>query len=123
MTPKSSRIDDLLDDAALQNPLVLPVAGTNAGGPSHRPRHRGAAATMHAARNGTSSEIARDGIAGSTTRIVEEDYEDDERVDDADELCLHWGQPDWISTGDPEIDLALGGGIRTGVITEIAGER
>jgi hypothetical protein len=28
-----------------------------------------------------------------------------------------------FSTGDPEIDLALGGGIRTGMIWELVGER
>jgi RecA/RadA recombinase len=29
----------------------------------------------------------------------------------------------WISTGDPGVDQLLGGGIRTGVITEVCGER
>jgi DNA repair protein RAD57 len=29
----------------------------------------------------------------------------------------------WITTGDPEVDRLLGGGVRTGVITEVCGER
>lgn len=29
----------------------------------------------------------------------------------------------WIGTGDKEIDNLLGGGIRRGILTEIAGER
>jgi DNA repair protein RAD57 len=29
----------------------------------------------------------------------------------------------WIGTGDSEVDMALGGGLRLGTITEIAGER
>ena len=29
----------------------------------------------------------------------------------------------WITTGDDGIDRLLGGGIRTGVITEVCGER
>jgi RecA/RadA recombinase len=30
---------------------------------------------------------------------------------------------DWITTGDDGIDRLLGGGIRTGLITEVCGER
>lgn len=29
----------------------------------------------------------------------------------------------WIRTGDPDLDEALGGGIHTGVLTELTGER
>lgn len=32
-------------------------------------------------------------------------------------------ESNWITTGDPEVDRLLGGGVRTGVITEICGER
>jgi len=32
-------------------------------------------------------------------------------------------EANWITTGDPEVDRLLGGGIRTGVITEVCGER
>jgi hypothetical protein len=31
--------------------------------------------------------------------------------------------PGWIGTGDQEIDRLLGGGIRRGILTEVAGER
>jgi len=44
----------------------------------------------------------------------------EENVEGEDEVA-HGG--DWVSTGDPALDEALGGGLRVGTITELSGER
>ena len=112
VTPKSFKIDDLLDDAALQNSSVASLVYEN----------RNDGIRQDDARNGTAGNaVDRNGSAGRGTRMAAGGSE--MMNNEVDELCMRWGQPDWVSTGDPEIDTALGGGIRTGVITEIAGER
>lgn len=40
--------------------------------------------------------------------------------DEQDETSMMEG---WIGTGDKEVDNLLGGGIRRGILTEVAGER
>ncbi|ORX33585.1 P-loop containing nucleoside triphosphate hydrolase protein [Kockovaella imperatae] len=56
------------------------------------------------------------------SRSLRDGRNEQEGLENPDSLVLTWGQGDWVGTGDAEFDLALGGGLRIGTITEITGE-
>ena len=60
---------------------------------------------------------------GTPRRSTDDDQDADEAEDEDEAELGKWTTGNCIRTGDKEFDLALGGGLRVGTLTEITGER
>jgi RecA/RadA recombinase len=71
-------------------------------------------------------KIVAKAIAPSTRRLGSEEVRgvEDVRIRNGESSTGSTiGVEKWVGTGDVGLDEALGGGLRTGVLTEISGER
>jgi hypothetical protein len=68
--------------------------------------------------------IVAKAITPSAKRVVERSVMDEVQENgESSNSAIPLGVERWVGTGDVGLDEVLGGGIRTGVLTEISGER
>ena len=108
IAPNARRLDEILDEDALDR-----QAGPSRAG--HEPSR---------VVNGEGPR-GNGGVNGAATRKGKEPIRDgrNHAKMEEDDLSMRWSGEEWVGTGDPELDQALGGGFRVGTITEITGER
>ena len=70
-------------------------------------------------------KIVAKAIAPSTRRVAQAEVgsEEQDGKKNGESSTQVIGVEKWVGTGDIGLDEALGGGLRTGVLTEISGER
>jgi len=69
-------------------------------------------------------KIVAKAIAPLTRRLaIDEEHGIEETRNGESSTGSRLGVEKWVGTGDDGLDEALGGGLRTGVLTEISGER
>jgi DNA repair protein RAD57 len=69
-------------------------------------------------------KIVAKAITPSTRRLgVDEEHGPEDVRNGESSTGSILGAEKWVGTGDEGLDEALGGGLRTGVLTEISGER